>query len=119
MQFAATRHLRPYGGILEDEDRDPLVSHELSSDSSANQVGKLARAKSEVLFNLNDIEPITAAFRLQGKNVVTAVLIYTDIEFIRFYLSDLFDGCAEMVLDGVTRNSSGDINYAVVPESCE
>ena len=80
------------------EHRYFIFGHELGRYRSTNQGRILFAAAGNILLSLNDPMLVGTAFSLDGNNELTAKFINSDIDFIDFYLSKIFDSCSEVIL---------------------
>ena len=103
--------------LLKLEQRDYSVSYELCSEGSANESGEFVRANGKILFNLDHVQLIAAAFGLHWENVMCTLFVESDIEFIDLHLPHPWDGGSQMVLQRVTGHTGKDINQAIVAET--
>ena len=60
--------------------------------------GNFVRANRKILFNLDHVQLIAAAFRLNWENVVRALFVQPHIKFIRLDLPHFWNGGSQMVL---------------------
>src|ERR1700677_1509885 len=96
--------------LLKLEQRDYSASHELCSEGTANEFREFVRANGKILFNLDHVQLIAAAFGLHRENVVCALFVESDIKFIGLHLHHPWDGGSQMVLQRVTSHTGKHIN---------
>ena len=78
--------------------RNKIIFHKLRRDRTTDQGGKFSGTQGEVLFDLNDSKLIGATLRLYWKNILRAMLIQTNINFISLDLSHIGHGCSQVIL---------------------
>lgn len=89
--------------------RNQIRTDELCTDGTANQVEKFGRAQREILFDLDDVQPVAAAFSLDGENLMSADTVQTNVQLIGFHLPDVRDRSPQVVLQRVARSSSENV----------
>lgn len=94
---------------------DQVVGHKLRSQCSADQVGKLLSAASDILSGLDHGQLIVPAFRLNGQNELPALTINSYIYLVNLNLADSSNRCSKMVLKGVCGEAKKDIDQTIVP----
>ena len=57
---------------------------------------------------------VTAAFRLDRQNILAALPVDTDIDFVDFNLTDPFDRGTQMVLKRKTQDAEKDIDQSII-----
>lgn len=101
------------------EQGDYSGTHELGSYGSANEAGKFVCANGKILFNLDHVQLVAAAFCLNWENVVRTLFVEANIEFIRLYLPHVWNGGSEMVLQRITSHTCKDVNQSIVAKAIE
>ena len=93
----------PYQVVLERqlEHSDSFLAHKLSGNSPASHAWKLLVDPSHILLRLNDGYLIFSAFGLNRDDVMTPVLVETDIELVDLNLPYSLHRGAEMILQAV------------------
>ena len=77
------------------------VQHELSSNCAAAEPRKFLLYKSDILGSLNDANLVFSTFSLNRNNVVAASFIEADVQLVYFNLTNVFNGCAQVILQTV------------------
>lgn len=78
--------------------RNQVGTNELCTDGAANQVEKLGCTQRKILLDLDDVQPVAAAFSLYGENIVSATTVQTNLQFIGFHLPDVWDRGSQVIL---------------------
>ena len=101
------------------EQRDNVVLHELGGDGPAAHAGEALFGEPDVLCGLNDADAVPPALRLDGNDMVAAVPVEPDIEFVDLDLPHALDGRAKMVLQAVGGQPEKGVDQAVVANDGE
>lgn len=73
--------------LLELEESDQVVRHELCGDRAAHERRELAGADGKILLNLYDVQGIRTTLRLHRCYVVNSAPVQADVNLVRFHLS--------------------------------
>lgn len=85
------------------EHRDSTVTHKLRRNGTTNKRGKFLTATSYVLLSLHDAVFIVSTFCLNRDHELAPVPVDSNINFINFNLSNIFDSRSQVILQRICR----------------
>src|SRR5690606_2615051 len=95
------------------------IGHELRCDRAAAHSGKLLLGETYILCGLNDPDLSLSAFRLNRNDIVTSVLVETDIEFVDLNLPNSFHRGSQVILEAIRGQSEESVDQSVVADNGE
>lgn len=98
------------------EQRNFAVLHKLGGDGPAAYAGELLFGETDVLGGLHNAYLVRTSLSLNRDDVVAAVLVQPDVEFVDLDLSHALDRRAEVVLKAVRRDTQEGVDQTVVTD---
>jgi len=105
-----------FRGWFKLKEGNEVAGHELSRNRSAYKHGELGLTDRNVLFDLDNPEPVTAALGLNGEYVVDSTFIDPNVNLIGFHLPHSFDMGSQMVLKGIACQTGENVEETVVTQ---
>lgn len=96
------------------EQRDLSAFHELGGNCTAAHAREFLVDEADVLNDLDDPDPVRAHLGLDRNDVMAAVFVEPDIEFVDLDLSNALDRRPQVVLQAVSRKAEERVDQPVV-----